>query len=138
MTNVLAPFSLIIKDAIKSVLTVIWRRAVTNQDASKAVELATVLGRLAVVGVRVEELLTPLLVADYVPYGRTQRAQTLAAGTFVISTAQPAKHFIQSMLNEGTYVPFPYFYDLTGCFARKHYILRVNCVPSIYSASIHA
>ena len=28
--------------------------------------------------------------------------------------AQRQKHWVQSMLNEDTYVPFPYFYDVTA------------------------
>ena len=28
--------------------------------------------------------------------------------------AQGQKHWIQAMLNEDTYVPFPYFYDVTA------------------------
>lgn len=28
--------------------------------------------------------------------------------------AQGDKHFVQTTLNEGSYTPFPYFYDLTG------------------------
>ena len=35
-------------------------------------------------------------------------------GTYVISMAQGDKHFIQTFLNEGSYTPFEYFYDLTG------------------------
>ena len=28
--------------------------------------------------------------------------------------AQAQKHWVQAMLNEDTYTPFPYFYDVTG------------------------
>ena len=28
--------------------------------------------------------------------------------------AQAQKHWVQAMLNEDTYVPFPYFYDVSG------------------------
>ena len=35
-------------------------------------------------------------------------------GTYWISLAQPQKHWVQATLNEDTYVPFPYFYDVSG------------------------
>ena len=51
---------------------------------------------------------------DYRPYGEEPRQQTLPAGTYWISLAQPQKHWVQAALNEDTYVPFPYFYDVSG------------------------
>jgi hypothetical protein len=38
----------------------------------------------------------------------------LPAGTYWIPMAQQQKHWIQAMLNEDTYVAFPYFYDISG------------------------
>jgi len=38
----------------------------------------------------------------------------LPAGTFWIPMAQPQKHWIQALLGEDSYVPFPYFYDVSG------------------------
>ena len=51
---------------------------------------------------------------DYTPYGRATRADALPAGTYVVSMAQRQKHWVQAMLNEDTYTPFPYFYDVTA------------------------
>jgi Zinc carboxypeptidase len=42
------------------------------------------------------------------------RSQTLPAGTFWIPMGQPQKHWIQALLGEDSYVPFPYFYDVSG------------------------
>jgi hypothetical protein len=53
-------------------------------------------------------------VKDFTAYGRKAAATTLPAGTYWIPTAQAEKHWIQAMLNENTYVPFPYFYDVSG------------------------
>ena len=51
---------------------------------------------------------------DFRAYGRPAGATVLPAGTYWIPMAQMQKHWIQSMLNEDTYVPFPYFYDVSG------------------------
>eukprot|EP01052_Picozoa_sp_SAG31_P059710 SAG31_NODE_18974_length_616_cov_0.845261_1_plen_131_part_00 len=67
-----------------------------------------------VVGTEVLVLTEPLEVADFRAYGRPAAAATLPAGTIVVSMAQANKHYIQAMMHEGTYVAFPYFYDLTG------------------------
>ena len=64
--------------------------------------------------VQVYRLTAPLDLPDFKPYGRPARATVLPAGTYWIPMAQAQKHWIQSMLNENTYVPFPYFYDVSG------------------------
>ena len=53
-------------------------------------------------------------VPDYKAYGRAPRAARLPAGTYWVPMAQAQKHWVQAMLNEDTYTPFPYFYDVTG------------------------
>ena len=35
-------------------------------------------------------------------------------GTWYVPMAQMQKHWVQAMLNEDTYTPFPYFYDVTA------------------------
>ena len=35
-------------------------------------------------------------------------------GTWYVPIAQMQKHWVQAMLNEDTYTPFPYFYDVTA------------------------
>lgn len=72
------------------------------------------LERLAIVGVEVAQLTAPLEVPDYVAYGRSPAPTTLPIGTYIIPMAQGNKHFVQTTLNEGSYTPFEYFYDLTG------------------------
>jgi hypothetical protein len=73
-----------------------------------------VVHRLQGAHVVVNRLLRRTVVRDYRPYGRAPRRTTLPAGTYWISLAQPQKHWVQAMLNEDTYVPFPYFYDVSG------------------------
>ena len=41
-------------------------------------------------------------------------AGTLPAGTLYIPMAQGMKHWIQALLGEDPFVPYPYFYDVTG------------------------
>ncbi len=83
-------------------------------DPAHAGEAAQVIRRLQRMGVAVSRLTRPLRVPDYRPYGRPAASATLPAGTYWISLAQGQKHWIQGMLNEDTYVPFPYFYDVTA------------------------
>ncbi|MEN3360361.1 MAG: hypothetical protein V7637_4343, partial [Mycobacteriales bacterium] len=83
-------------------------------DPAHAREAAQVIRRLQRMGVAVSRLVRPLRVPDYRPYGRSPGPATLPAGTYWISLAQGQKHWIQGMLNEDTYVPFPYFYDVTA------------------------
>ena len=80
----------------------------------KAADARALVRRLQRMDVEVRELTAPLTVPRYVPYGREPRTATLPAGTYWISMAQPQKHWVQAMLNEDTYVPFPYFYDITA------------------------
>ena len=64
--------------------------------------------------VRVRRLTRPLPVGDFTPYGRRARPEVLPAGTYVVPMAQPKKHWVQAMLNEDTYTPVTYAYDITG------------------------
>ncbi len=72
------------------------------------------ISRLQTAGVVVDRLARPTVVPDYRPYGDAPRRVTLARGTYWVSLAQPQKHWVQAVLNEDTYVPFPYFYDVSG------------------------
>jgi hypothetical protein len=81
---------------------------------AKRREVRTVVDRLRRMDVEVSRLTAPLLVPDLKEYGKARRSTTLEAGTYWISMAQPQKHWVQAMLNEDTYVPFPYFYDVTA------------------------
>ncbi len=85
-----------------------------TDDPAKADEVQRVARRLQRMDVDVYRLVRPLTVPDYTPYGRDSTTTTLPAGTLWIPMAQGQKHWIQAMLNEDTYVPFPYFYDVTA------------------------
>ncbi|MFD0691355.1 M14 family zinc carboxypeptidase [Actinomadura fibrosa] len=85
-----------------------------RDDPAKRAEVHTIVRRLQRMGVRVDRLVHPLTVPDFKAYGRPEARTTLPAGTFRISMAQGQKHWIQAMLNEDSYTPFPYFYDVTA------------------------
>jgi hypothetical protein len=85
-----------------------------RDDPAKRPELQALVRRLQRMDVSVYRLSEPLAVPDFKPYGRSARAVTLPAGTYWIPMAQQQKHWIQGMLNEDTYVAFPYFYDISG------------------------
>ncbi|WP_131740379.1 M14 family zinc carboxypeptidase [Actinomadura roseirufa] len=85
-----------------------------DDDPAKRTEVRTIVRRLQRMGVRVERLVRPLTVPDFKAYGRPEGRATLPAGTYLISMAQGQKHWIQAMLNEDSYTPFPYFYDVTA------------------------
>ena len=85
-----------------------------NDDPDKADEVQALVRRLQRMDVEVRQLTEPLAVPDYAPYGRAAGATTLPAGTFWVPMAQAQKHWVQAMLNEDTYTPFPYFYDVTA------------------------
>ena len=51
---------------------------------------------------------------DFRAYGRAPASTTLPAGTYWIPMAQARKHWVQSMLNEDTYIPHDVTYDVTG------------------------
>ena len=87
---------------------------IENTDQAKRAEVRALVRRLQRMDVDVRRLTAPLRVPDYTPYGRAARAQTLPAGTYWVPMAQSQKHWVQAMLNESTYVPFPYFYDVTA------------------------
>ena len=45
---------------------------------------------------------------------RRRRRGGCPPGTYVVSMAQPQKHWVQALLGEDAYVPFPYFYDVSA------------------------
>jgi Zinc carboxypeptidase len=87
---------------------------VRADDPDKAAEVRTLVRRLQRMDVKVYKLRKPLAVPDYKAYGRAPRSAVLPAGTYWVPMAQAQKHWVQAMLNEDTYTPFPYFYDVTG------------------------
>jgi len=87
---------------------------IRDDDPAKQAEVQALVRRLQRMDVEVRELTAPLTVNDFTPYGERARPTTLPAGTYWIPMAQAQKHWVQAMLNEDTYVPFPYFYDVTA------------------------
>ncbi len=83
-------------------------------DPAKKAETELIVRRLQRMDVQVFKLALPLTVKDFKAYGRTEARTTLPRGTYWIPMAQGQKHWIQAMLNEDTYTPFPYFYDVTA------------------------
>ncbi|WP_051751331.1 M14 family zinc carboxypeptidase [Streptosporangium amethystogenes] len=83
-------------------------------DPAKKAETDLVVRRLQRMDVQVYKLATPLTVKDFKAYGRPEAKTTLPKGTYWIPLAQAQKHWVQAMLNEDTYTPFPYFYDVTA------------------------
>ncbi|MFF5206390.1 M14 family zinc carboxypeptidase [Streptosporangium sp. NPDC000396] len=83
-------------------------------DPAKKAETDLLVRRLQRMDVQVFRLTRPLTLKDFKPYGRPETATTLPKGTYWIPLAQGQKHWIQGMLNEDTYTPFPYFYDVTA------------------------
>ncbi|MFN2527044.1 MAG: M14 family zinc carboxypeptidase [Actinomycetota bacterium] len=77
-------------------------------------EVVRVLRRLMSMGVEVYRLREDVNVPVLHRYGRPARSGVVAQGTFWIPMAQPQKRWIQALLHEDTYVPFPYFYDVTA------------------------
>lgn len=88
---------------------------IRTDDPAKTREVATLVRRLQRMDVEVRGLRAPLTVPDFKPYGGGPAGPvTLPTGTLYVSMDQGQKHWIQAMLNEDTYVPFPYFYDVTA------------------------
>ncbi len=85
-----------------------------TDDPAKADEVARIARRLQRMDIDVYRLVRPLQVPDYTAYGRPTEPTTLPVGTLWVPMAQGQKHWIQAMLHEDTYVPFPYFYDVTA------------------------
>jgi hypothetical protein len=83
-------------------------------EPSKAREVQSLVRRLQRTDVAVYRLTAPLAVPDFKEYGRPMGAAVLPAGTYWIPMAQQQKHWIQALLGEDTYVPFRYFFDVSG------------------------
>jgi len=83
-------------------------------DDAKDREVQALVRRLQRMDVEVERLTHDLRVPDFTPYGRAPRAATLPEDTYVVRLGQRQKHWVQAMLHEDTYTPFPYFYDVTA------------------------
>jgi hypothetical protein len=76
--------------------------------------VARMIDRLLKFNVEVYQLTSDIQVSDLRHYGFPPLAGTVKRGSFWIPMNQPRKHWIQAVLHEDNYVPFPYFYDTTG------------------------
>jgi hypothetical protein len=80
-----------------------------------AADAAALVARLRAAGVVVRRLRAPWRAPLMDPYGAAPAGPAaLPAGTFIVPLAQGAKHWIQALLGEHSYVPFPYFYDVSA------------------------
>lgn len=71
--------------------------------------------RLEGAGVDVVRLAAPLAVPALRRHGAASAAPaTLPAGAYVVTLAQTGKHWVQALLGDDPYVPFPYFYDVAS------------------------
>jgi hypothetical protein len=76
--------------------------------------VARMIDRLLKFNVEVYQLTADIQVNDLRHYGFPAAPGTVKRGSFWIPMNQPRKHWIQAVLHEDNYVPFPYFYDTTG------------------------
>ncbi|MFC4584536.1 M14 family zinc carboxypeptidase [Sphaerisporangium corydalis] len=83
-------------------------------DPAKKAAVESIVRRLQRMDVQVFTLAKATTVPDFKEYGRAPGRATLPKGTYWIPMAQGQKHWIQAMLNENSYTPFPYFYDVTA------------------------
>ena len=82
-------------------------------------DTARLIDELTSVGVHVYKLDTAVNAAGVHPFGfgeytpnPTPRVQTLPAGTLYVPMDQGQKHWIQAILGEDPYLPYPYNYDV--------------------------
>jgi hypothetical protein len=87
---------------------------ITERSHHKQREVHSLVRRLQRMDVDVRKLDKPLYVGDLTPYGRPAAGKWLPRGTWWVPMAQMQKHWVQAMLHEDSYTPFPYFYDVTA------------------------
>ena len=75
-------------------------------------DVASLMTNLQEVGVKVFRLNSAATLNGVKPYGQAAGTQTLPAGTLYIPMAQGQKHWIQAILGENPYIPYPYYYDV--------------------------
>jgi hypothetical protein len=80
----------------------------------RAYELDTLVRRLQRMDVDVYRLTQAQRLDHFTPYGGTSHPETMPIGSYWIPRAQGHKHWIQSMLNSETYIPYRVTYDVTA------------------------
>ncbi len=78
-------------------------------------DVRQLVNRLRRMDVEVYELTRPITVANARIFGgRGANDVTVPAGAYWIPMEQPQKHWIQAIMGEDPYAPFPYFYDVSS------------------------
>jgi hypothetical protein len=84
------------------------------RDDSSPADVARLVERLRAFGVEVERLGKPATVRLRRWGAGGAASTTLPAGTYWVSMAQGAKHWVQALLNDDTFVPLRFFSDVTA------------------------
>jgi hypothetical protein len=87
------------------------------RERRRAIELHELVRRLQRMDVDVYRLTAPLVVPDLRAYGTeggSSASTTLPTGTYWIPMAQAQKHWIQSMLQDESWIPTDVTYDVTA------------------------
>ena len=87
---------------------------ITDRRAAKQDEVEEMVRRLQRMDVEVYQAATWPLGARLHALRARDARQYMPAGTWYVPMAQQQKHWVQAMLHEDTYTPFPYFYDVTA------------------------
>lgn len=78
-------------------------------------DVRALVDRLRRMDVEVYRLKEPVTVPDARIFGgRSATNRVVPAGSYWIPMDQPQKHWIQALIGEDPYVPFPYFYDVSS------------------------
>ncbi|MEV4420935.1 M14 family zinc carboxypeptidase [Patulibacter sp. NPDC049589] len=75
-------------------------------------DVAKLLEEMQEVGVKVFKLNSATTLSGVKEYGKDATTSTLPAGTLYIPMAQGMKHWIQSVMGENPFIPYPYYYDV--------------------------
>lgn len=75
-------------------------------------DVASLLTNLQQVGVKVFRLNSAQTLGGVKEYGKAAGTATLPAGTLYIPMAQGMKHWIEAVLGENPYIPYPFYYDV--------------------------
>src|SRR5262245_5675923 len=90
------------------------RGYVVANGTNRSRELAILVRRLQRMDVKVYQLTAPLTLSSFHPYGDDAVSRTFPVGSYWIPLAQGQKNWIQSMLNEDTWIPTEVTYDVSA------------------------
>jgi hypothetical protein len=75
-------------------------------------DVAKLLTEMQQVGVKVFRINKDTQLSGVQEYGKTATTSTLPAGTLYIPMAQGMKHWIQAVMGENPFIPYPFYYDV--------------------------